>query len=257
VTAADGDGAQPAPVDPAGQVQAQPEPAPAAPAPEPAPAAAAPQPEPQHHAPLSALLDERERRQAAERQRDELQAWRTQQEAAQRAAAAPPPDPAEDPAGYQSWRDTQLNEALYEHGRDISRRFAVLQHGEEAVKEAYEWGVRRCDEDPHFNAKVRNSQDPYGVVLAEFRRDQIASNFKQDEWDAFQAWRSSQQPQNGLGPVSVEVAPQPQPHPAPAVTPPPKPVPPRASIAAAPSASHSGQPLPADGEGTFERMFPT
>lgn len=211
----------------------------AAPAPAPAPV----QTPEQSFAPLAALLDEREKRQAAEKRANELQEWRTQQEA--QARKQPTPDPEQDPAGYRQFQQSQLDQVFWDQRLEMSRGFAEVRHGPEVTAQAFQWGVERCDTDPFFNAKVRASKDPVGLVVSEYQQHQLVSSLTPEDIAAFQAWKAGQG------------APAPTAAPAPvvAVAPPPAPVAPRASIAAAPSAARSTAPLPRDGEATYEAMF--
>jgi hypothetical protein len=214
-------------------------------------------------APLAALLDEREKRQkaeaaaaAAQREAAEARKWREEQEArANRQPLQQAPDPETDPEGYQQWAldqhiSARLDAALYQQTLGISRRFAVTQHGAELVDTAFEWGVKRCDEDPYFNAKIRKSQDPVGDVVAEYQREQQLGQISSDEWTAFQAWKKAQAaaPAGQAAPQNLQAAPA-------APAPPPKPAAPRPSLASAPSAASSAAALPRDGEGAFEAMF--
>ena len=93
------------------------------------------------HVPISALLDEREKRQAAERRWAELQG-----------RANPPPPPT---------RDEQLEAALYGQNLRASRRFAEREYGREQIATVHDWAAKRCDEDPAFNSQMRSSEDPY------------------------------------------------------------------------------------------------
>lgn len=238
------------------EAPAQPDAAPAlAPAAAEAPAPVAPAADPQHHVPLPTFLDMRDRLSATERENKELREWRQAQEA--RANRQPPPqapDPQADPEGFAQWQFNQavaqqVEASKYELRRDMSRQFATIRHGEETVNAAFDWGAKRCDEDPHFNAKVRESQDPFGFVVTEYQREQQLSQLGSDDWAAFQAWKQAQAaaPQGQAAPV------QPAASAAPAAIP--KPAAPRPSLASAPSAASSGAAIPRDGEGAYDAMF--
>lgn len=214
-------------------------------APDPAPAApAAPVADLGHHVPLPTFLDLRDKFTAAEKEAKELRDWRQQQEA--QARRAPVPDRDEDPDGYEAHRQAAVQGELYDQRLDMSRFMAEQRHGQQVVEAAYAWGLQRCDQDPHFNAKVASSRDPVGVVVAEWRRDQVASKVDPTKYDAFLAWEATQ----------AGAAPQPgQPQPAAAPAAPMKPVAPRPSLAGGPSAGDVSAPIPRDGEATFDRMF--
>jgi hypothetical protein len=228
---------------------ATPEAPPAAPAAEAPPAQ--PQPPAEPYAPIAALLDEREKRQKAEARAAELEQWRQQQEA--QARQQPPvraPDPDQDPQGFRAFQAAQLDELLYEQRREMSRGFAEVRFGKDTVDQAFEWGAKRCDEDPYFNAKVRSSRDPYSFVVGEYQRDQIASQVSPDQFKAFQEWQAAQ-----AAAASAPPAAAPPMAPAPVAAPPPAPAAPRPSLAAAPSAAASSQPIPRDGASTYDAMF--
>lgn len=242
----------PAP-EPAPQPEPQPEPAAAAPvrgpdgrfAPvEPAPAAEpAPQPaaDPVHHVPLATFLDTRDRLSAAEKEAKELREWRQQQEA--QARRVPIPNRDEDPEGYEAHQRQTIDDSMFAMRRDFSRNFAVVQHGQQAVDAAFQWGVNLCDRDPHFNAKVRSHPDPVGYVVSEWKRDQLLSRIAPEDLEAFQQWKAS----GGQAPAPAA--------PAPTAAPTPAPLAPRPSLAAAPSAGAHAGAIPRDGAATFGAMF--
>lgn len=231
--------------------------APVEPVVEAAPAAPAPviAPEP-NHAPLAALLDERDKRQAAEARANEaerkardLETWRQQQEAA--ATRRPVPTRDEDPEGYEAHRQAQIDSALYDQRIEMSRGFAEMRHGPEVAKAAVDWGFARCDQDPHFNEKVRTHRDPIGFVVAEYQREQTLGKLGDPaEIDRYLAWKAAQ-----ATPAPVA---EPAPLAAPAqsvAAPPPPPAAPRPSLAAAPSAAGTAAAIPRDGEAAWDAMF--
>lgn len=189
-------------------------PPPPEPAPEPAPPPPAPEPQ---HAPIAALLDERDRRKAAE---DRLKQLEAAQPPAQPAQV---PDMFESPEEYNEFLSRQLDNRMYVERRHMSERLARIEHGAEILAKAKEWGVAKCDTDPYFNAKVLQSQDPYGVVIDEWKREQ-ASAIPSDELEQFRAWKAANSALPGQPPALPGTAP-----PAPAA------IPPR-SLASAPSA---------------------
>lgn len=239
-----------APETPAAAVEGQ-APEAAAPAPEPTgdqpqPLAAAPAAQPEPHAvPLATFLDLRDRASAAEKEAKELREWRQQQQEAAQRRPIPVPDRYEDPEGYEQFQALQQDQAQFAMRLDMSRGFAEMRHGAETVTQAYDWGVKRCDEDPFFNAKVRASKDPVGLVVAEWQRDRMVTQMTPDDVAAFQAWKAAQ---------TAQPAAQHQAQPAAAAAPV-KPAAPRPSLAAGPSAGASAGVIPRDGAATFDAMF--
>lgn len=135
--------------------------------------------------PLGAVLDERDKRKAAEAERDALRA---------RQAPTPVqmPDPYEDPEGYAAAQRAETAAALYQTNMRWSERIATIEHGKETVAAAKEWAFKKCDADPYFNAKVAASEDPVGFAVAEYKREEIASNVTPDEFAQFRAWKDAQ-----------------------------------------------------------------
>jgi hypothetical protein len=163
----------------AGKSEPAPEPAQAAPAPAPQ----APPPEP-GHVPISALLDEREKRQAADRAYRELQ----ERLAAQQPQEPPPPEEA-------------FEQVLYAQNLRISRRFAERQYGAELTASVHDWAVKRCDADPLFNLQMRSSDDPYEAAMQAYNREQILAAVGPSDLEAFQAWKTAQAQLSATQPV--------------------------------------------------------
>ncbi len=140
--------------------------------------ASAQAPEP-GHVPISALLDEREKRQAEKAAREALERqlaeWKAQQ--------TPP---------RELTRDEQLEAALYNQNLRASRRFAEREYGKETIAAVHDWAARRCDEDPRFNAEMRSSEDPYEAAFQAYNREQILQTVKPNDLAAFKAWQSAQ-----------------------------------------------------------------
>lgn len=229
------------PVEAAPAVAAEPPPA------EPAPPPPAP-PAPDPMAPVAALVEERLKRQAAEREAQDLREWRRQQEA--RVQQQPLPDPEADPEAYRQHQAAQLANVFWDQRLEMSRQFAEIRHGEESVKTAFDWGVQRCDQDKFFNEQVRASKDPVGFVVAQWQREQQLAAVTSEDFAAYQAWKAAQT----AAPAAAVQAPHAA---APAAAPPAQPAAPRPSLAAAPSADISSAPAVIDGAEAYRRMFGT
>jgi hypothetical protein len=139
----------------------------------------APQPPEPGHVPISALLDEREKRQAEKAAREALE----RQVEQMRLAREP---------RHQLTRDQQLEMAVYNQNLRASRRFAEREHGKDTIAAVHDWAARRCDEDPHFNAQMRASEDPYEAALQAYHREQILRTVKPNDLAAFKAWQAAQ-----------------------------------------------------------------
>lgn len=159
------------------------EPAQPEPVEEPAPVAPAePKPEP-GYVPISAIMDERDKRQAAERELARIRATQVQQ-----TAPAPVPDVFDDPQGFIQHQEMgRYQDRLY-----FSEQLATVKHGAETVQAAKEWGIEKCASDPLFNQKLLSSQDPVGMAVQEYQREQIASQVSPDAFKEFQAWKAAQ-----------------------------------------------------------------
>ncbi len=101
---------------------------------------APPAPEPKEHtAPITALLDERDKRQAAERRADDFQRQLAEFTRQQQPREAPKtPDVIEDPDGFQRHLLGYTDQRLDNQEAAFSERFARKEHGDEAVNAALE-----------------------------------------------------------------------------------------------------------------------
>jgi hypothetical protein len=201
---------------PDGKFAAKETPAAAEPAPTPPPA-----PEP-GHVPISAMLDEREKRQALERQLAELKA---RQE---------PPKPLEP--------TEQLQQALYTQNLRASRKFAEREYGKEQIEAVHKWAAEKCDSDPIFNQQMLSSEDPYEAAYQAYNREQIVAKVSPDRLAAFEAWEKAQAEAQAAAPIHT---------PSTAAPPPPK------SLATAPGNGAAGAPHIPVGEGeAFRAAIP-
>ncbi|MGI8839962.1 MAG: hypothetical protein ACR2F8_04125 [Caulobacteraceae bacterium] len=118
-----------------------------------------------------AMADERDKRQALEKQLAELRA---------RAEPAPPPSEAD-----------QFQATLYAQNLRVSRRLAEKEYGKDTVAEVHDWAAARCDADPAFNQQMRVSDDPYEAAKTAFDREKIAAEVSVSDLDQFRAWKAA------------------------------------------------------------------
>lgn len=184
------------------------------------------QPEP-GHVPLSAVLDEREKRQALERELAELRRQHAQ-------APAPQVDPYEDPVAHVEQR--VLNTKL-----DMSEEMARSKHGDDLVNQARDWAMAKMGQSPAFQQEVLSNRHPYEYAVQAYQRDQMVSQLTPADLAAFKAWQAAQ--------ASLQTAP------AAVAAAPPQPVaaPPR-SLASATSAGGMQAVPTGDGQ-AFDALF--
>lgn len=152
---------------------AQPEAAPVA---EPAPVAAAEpvKPEP-GHVPLSALMDERDKRKAAE----------------ERAAALEGQQPAPEPA----YLDPDTQNAILQTRLNISEEMARDKYTDEVVDAAKAWAIERFKASPSWQQEVLAKPNAYKFVVEahkEHQRLEATRDVDLTELEAFQAWKAAQ-----------------------------------------------------------------
>lgn len=161
------------------------------------------------HVPISALLDEREKRQAMERELATLRA------AQPKPAAPEPPDPNLDPAAAQQWQQAQLEQYALNTRLDVSEDLARVKHGDEVVDKAREWTRQRMEASPSFRDEVLSNRNPYEFAVQAFQRDQVISGLTPERLAAFEAWQAAQAsgaPQvQPATPPSVPINPAPPP----------------------------------------------
>jgi hypothetical protein len=160
---------------------AQPPPEPAAdgPAPPAQASAAPPPPAPPEpgHIPISALLEEREKRQGLEKKLAEIEAAQREAQAQARDADLPP--------------DQQLQGQLWAVRRDVSRELLAGKHGEAEAQALEAWGFERCERDPAFNAQVFASRNPYEFIRQARQREALLAEVSPDDLDDYRAWKAS------------------------------------------------------------------
>lgn len=181
--------------------KAEPEPAPQA-APEPA------KPEPASHGrdgyvPITAVLDERDKRRAMEQ---ELQALRQQFQQQQQPQYTP--DPYEDPEGYDAYVNQRLAAQKWETTTQISQVMAYQTHGQQVVDEATAAFLAEAQRKPWLHQELQVQAHPYDYVVQWHKREQALAQLSDpSEIEQFRAWKAAQA-QAAAAPAAVT---QPQP----------------------------------------------
>jgi len=176
------------------------------PAPEPSqPVAEQPQRAEPGYVPIDAMLTEREKRQAAER---ELASYRAQ------AKPQDVPDPFDDPAGYQQHVDQRMNEGLQAQKANMSYALAVRDYGKDDVEAARAWALDKAQKDPLFGQQVetvfQNEMLPVDWVVQQHKRDALLTDIgdpaKIDDWFEREAAKRGFAKQNAPAPAAIPAA---------------------------------------------------
>lgn len=169
---------------------------------------------PAGHVPVTALQEERARRQALEA---EIQRYQQAQ------MESGIPDPYADPEGYNAFLQQQVQGAAMTVKLDLSEDMARAKHGDETVDRMLEWAKDRFASSRAYQQEVLRQRNPYEFAMQAYQAEERQKAFagvEPSELAAFQQWRAAQNPLAGAPPAA---SPTP-------VTPPPQ------SLAAAPSA---------------------
>lgn len=147
--------------------------------------------------PLTALLDEREKRQKAERDLAELQRWKAEQEV----AARPKPDFFENPEAAISQAQRAAMDAVYQTKLDTSRFLAVEKFGEDKVAAAYAF----FDRNPHLSQPLANHPSPFHEAVRIYEKHRMIEEMGDDP----QAWLDGKLRAQTAAPIPAAVAPPP------------------------------------------------
>lgn len=123
---------------------------------------ATPTPEPQH-IPVTALLDEREKRQEAERK---AQAMQAQIDQIQRQQQQPAPDWLEDPEGAAKFQQQAYQQQISAMRHEQSKYFAEREFGADAVAEAMAW----YDRNPALSHQFVNHPSPFHAAVEFYQK---------------------------------------------------------------------------------------
>jgi hypothetical protein len=125
--------------------------------------------------PISALLDEREKRQRAEREAEEL---RKQIEAQRQPQQVP--DFYDDPEARLQMERQQTLQLAWSNKLDVSEMLARERHGEETVEAAKVAFIEACQTNPSIYSELQRQQNPYGYVVAWHKRQSVLAQMGDD-----------------------------------------------------------------------------
>lgn len=127
---------------------------------------------------LKALLDEREKRQSAEAERDRLNEQLAEMHRQREAATAQNlPDPYDDPTGYIAAREAQYQEQLTRQALGFSIQRAVEKYGEGEVETAAKWFEDQMATNPHIPLRqnMLSQSDQMDYVVSSYKQAQKMS----------------------------------------------------------------------------------
>ena len=132
-----------------------------------------------HSVPVTALLDEREKRQRieaeAEQAKRELAEYR-RREAAARQKPVEAPDILEDPAGYRQHVEASFNQRLLQLHGSMSRFMAERDYGADVVQAAFEYFNRH----PEQSFALISQPSPFHAAVEAHRKAQAVEEFGTD-----------------------------------------------------------------------------
>lgn len=190
----------------------------------------APEPDKQQHIPLTALLDEREKRQKLER---ELEQMRREYVQRQQPAQLPKvPSVLEDEAAYNQHVESMVSQAVVNERLNLSEEMARDKYGNEDVDAALE-SVRA---DPRIAQHFMQTRHPYKGLVEWHRQQKLMAEIGNDP----AAYRARVEAE-----LRAQIEAQAKPEPS-------RPKPPPSSLAAAPSTSSNELGTPGS---AFDRAF--
>lgn len=178
--------------------------------------------------PVTALLDEREKRQRAERDLEELRAWRAKAEQEQRDAQQKawaernqqkPPDLYDDPDKRLQYERQQAQAMVWNERLNMSEMVVRSSVGDEVVDAAVAAFGQEVQRNPTLYQEMQQQRNPYDFVVKWHKRHQFLSEVGDPD-----AWREAERQR-----IREEVLAESNPQPSPAKAPP-------GSLASAPSA---------------------
>ena len=156
---------------------------PAAPEPEPQGDGRARDPETGRFVPISALLDERDKRQAETAKRIDLEAQLQRYQQPQQPEYVPT-----DPSGIIQYALAEQQRVAFNERLNTSELMARQAHGEDIVSEAQQAFLSAVGQNPMLQQQLQGQIHPYDFVVKWHRQHKLMSEIGQDP----EAWRKSE-----------------------------------------------------------------
>lgn len=163
---------------------------------------------PAGYVPISALLDEREKRKEAEKKLET---------APKQLPLQVEDEPEPGTPEWVQWNAEQTHLTIVNERLNNSERFARKEHGAEKVDTVRAWTLARFETDPDFASRILADPDPYEAAIKEYDNAQRLEKFKDvkdPEYEEFLAWKAqrsgSPAPAPNGGPASPQPSPAPQ-----------------------------------------------
>lgn len=173
------------------------------------------------HIPITALLDERDKRKAAQREADELRRWKAEQEAkaAQPAEQPKAPDLYQDPEAFAKHFEQQVEQRLSQQRLALSESWAKRNHADyDDTMKVFE-GMAQAN--PAMVKQMLAEADPaewaYQQATQHKRMQEIGAD--PDAWAKRRALELLEQDEALRAEIVGKYAPQPSPAPTPAAPP--------------------------------------
>lgn len=129
--------------------------------------------------PITALLDEREKRQQAAKEAEELRRKLDEIQRAQEPKAKEP-DFYEDPEGRLARERQEMQKALFNERLNISEALARQAHGDELVSAAQVAFAEEAGRNPFLREELQRQANPYGFVVQWHKRQSVLSKLGDD-----------------------------------------------------------------------------
>jgi hypothetical protein len=156
---------------------------PAAPEPEPQGDGRARDPETGRFVPISALLDERDKRQAETRKREDLEAQLQRYQQPQQPEYVPT-----DPSGIIQYALAEQQRVAFNERLNTSELMARQAFGEDVVTEAQKAFLSAVGQNPMLQQQLQGQIHPYDFVVKWHKQHKLMSEIGQDP----EAWRKSE-----------------------------------------------------------------
>lgn len=126
--------------------------------------------------PISALMDERDKRKAAEQRASQFDQQRQQPQM---------PDPFDDPTGFANYQQSLVQQAIVADRFERSNEDAVEKWGESSVQSAIEWAAQRAQQNPSFAAEYMTKSRPVHWIVQQHQRHSMLDQIGDRSLDDF------------------------------------------------------------------------